>query len=254
MSRLSLPRPLLPLLLAAAIVPGLAACGDDDGGDADREAFVNATTTETAASTTATTAADPADAETGDKGTCREVEEAEPRGDEPDVPKPSPATLSGAWTVTVTTSCGAFEIELDTKAQPKTAASFASLVRAKFFDGLGFHRIASGFVIQGGDPEGTGSGGPGYQVEEEPPSGASYTRGVVAMAKAGNEPAGTSGSQFFVVTGDDTGLPPDYAIVGKVTKGMDTVDRISDIGTDAPQGDGPPSRPVVITKATIKKG
>ncbi|MCK9249059.1 MAG: peptidylprolyl isomerase [Solirubrobacteraceae bacterium] len=252
MTRPKLSRPLLPLLLAAAIVPGLAACGDDDGGgDAEREAFVNATTTASTPSTTV--AAAPADRETGAKGTCREVDEPAPRADA-EVAEPDPARLSGAWTVTVATSCGAFEIELDAKAQPKTTASFASLVRAGFFDGLGFHRIATGFVIQGGDPEGTGSGGPGYQVEEEPPSGASYTRGVVAMAKAGNEPAGTSGSQFFVVTGDDTGLPPDYAIVGKVTKGMETVDRISDIGTDAPQGDGPPSRPVVITKATIKKG
>ncbi|MGX6448252.1 peptidylprolyl isomerase, partial [Patulibacter sp. S7RM1-6] len=178
---------------------------------------------------------------------CREVAAPEPRSGEPDAPRPKPARLSGRWTVTVATNCGSFSIRLDTKRQPKTSASFVSLTKAGFFDGLTFHRISPGFVIQGGDPAGDGSGGPGYSVVETPPKDAAYTKGVVAMAKTEAEAAGTSGSQFFVVTGEDAGLPPDYAIVGEVTRGMDAVERIADQGTGT---DGPPATPIVIAKAT----
>ena len=104
-------------------------------------------------------------------------------------------------------------------------------------------------MIQGGDPTGTGTGGPGYQTVDVPPGDAAYTEGVVAMAKAGNEPPGASGSQFFVVTAPDAGLPPDYAIVGTVTEGMETVSAIEALGA----GDGPPSQPVVIEKVTVEK-
>jgi cyclophilin family peptidyl-prolyl cis-trans isomerase len=118
-----------------------------------------------------------------------------------------------------------------------------------FFDGTTFHRVVPGFVIQGGDPTGTGAGGPGYQTVDPPPQSAAYTRGVVAMAKTAVEPAGTSGSQFFVVTGANVGLPPDYAIVGKVTAGLKAVDAIAALGV----GDGPPSQPVVIRKVTVEE-
>jgi cyclophilin family peptidyl-prolyl cis-trans isomerase len=146
------------------------------------------------------------------------------------------------------TSCGSFTIRLDQKENPKTAASFASLVREDFYDGLTFHRVVPEFVIQGGDPAGNGSGGPGYSVEEAPPSDQAYTKGVVAMAKTGAEPPGTSGSQFFVVTGEDVGLPPEYAVAGEVTEGIETVDAIAALGT----GDGPPSQTVVIESATLE--
>jgi cyclophilin family peptidyl-prolyl cis-trans isomerase len=102
-------------------------------------------------------------------------------------------------------------------------------------------------VIQGGDPTGTGSGGPGYSVREPPPSDIVYSEGVVAMAKAGNEPPGTSGSQFFVVTSDST-LPPDYALLGDVTKGLDVVHRIEEV----PAGpDERPVQPIVIKRIDI---
>lgn len=238
----------LPLLLTAVvIVPGLAACGSDDKDKTETKPAAEATTTTT--DTTATTP--PTETTSGGRDSCTEVKEPDPRSAEPSLPKPKPSTLSGAWTVTMATNCGSFKVRLDTKRQPKTAASFASLTKGKFFDGLTFHRIAPGFVIQGGDPLGDGSGGPGYKVRETPPKDAAYTRGVVAMAKAGNESAGTSGSQFFVVTGDDAQLPPDYAIVGEVTKGMDTVDRIAELGSGS---DGPPTQPIVIAKATLAKG
>ena len=103
-------------------------------------------------------------------------------------------------TAVVQTSCGTFEIALDTTRAPKTANSFAFLAEEGFYDDLTFHRIVPGFVIQGGDPLGTGTGGPGYSVDEKPPANLAYTKGIVAMAKSSAEPPGRSGSQFFVVT------------------------------------------------------
>jgi len=153
-------------------------------------------------------------------------------------------------TAVVQTSCGTFDVALATDEAPKTANSFAYLAEEGFYDGLTFHRIVPEFVIQGGDPEGTGSGGPGYSVVEKPPANLAYTRGVVAMAKSGAEPPGTSGSQFFVVTGADAGLPPEYALVGKVSEGMDVVERIGELGTPAET----PKQTVLIEEMTIEKG
>jgi peptidyl-prolyl cis-trans isomerase B (cyclophilin B) len=170
------------------------------------------------------------------------------------LPKPRGSLdATKTWTVTFDTNCGSFTVELDADKAPKTSESVAYLVRKGFYDGLTFHRIADGFVIQGGDPRGDGTGGPGYKVHERPPGNTQYVRGVVAMAKAGNEPPGTSGSQFFVVTGENIGLPSDYALVGKVVKGMNTVDKIAAVPHDASNGpgDGKPSSPVVISKATL---
>ena len=126
----------------------------------------------------------------------------------------------------MTTNCGEFEITLDAERAPKTGGSFKYLADKGFFDGLGFHRIVPGFVIQGGDPQGNGSGGPGYSIVEAPPEDLTYDKGVVAMAKTAIEDPGTSGSQFFVVTADGTPLPPEYALLGKVTKGQEVVDLI----------------------------
>ena len=103
-------------------------------------------------------------------------------------------------------------------------------------------------MIQGGDPTGTGSGGPGYSTHDKVPRNASYAHGVVAMAKSGAEPPGTAGSQFFVVTADGAPLPPDYAIVGKVTEGLDVVDRIGKLGDAAEQ----PTRDIVISKVKVE--
>ena len=146
------------------------------------------------------------------------------------------------------TNCGTFEITLDAKRAPKTGASFKALADAGFYDKLIFHRIVPGFVIQGGDPEGTGQGGPGYSVVEAPPEDLAYTKGVVAMAKTQLEEPGTSGSQFFVVTGEDAQLPPEYALLGKVTKGQEVVDLIG----VAPVGpDEAPVEPVVIESIKV---
>jgi peptidyl-prolyl cis-trans isomerase B (cyclophilin B) len=153
-------------------------------------------------------------------------------------------------TAVVKTNCGTFEIALDTERAPKTANSFAFLAEEGFYDDLVFHRVVPGFVIQGGDPEGTGLGGPGYSVDEKPPPNLAYTKGVVAMAKSSADPPGRSGSQFYVVTGADAGLPPEYALVGKVTEGFDAVARIEKLG-DAEEK---PKQTVLIEEMTIERG
>jgi cyclophilin family peptidyl-prolyl cis-trans isomerase len=155
---------------------------------------------------------------------------------------------SKTWDVELQTNCGSFTIRLDVKSSPNTATSFASLARTGFFDNTIFHRIVPGFVVQGGDPTASGTGGPGYKVVDKPPASASYTHGVVAMAKTQAEAAGTSGSQFFVVTADDAGLPPDYAILGKVVKGLDVVDHIGTLGDATTEQ---PTETVEIEKATV---
>lgn len=166
---------------------------------------------------------------------CRTVQDPKPRADGA-LKKPSlKLDASKTYTATVTTNCGTFAFQLDLKTAPRASASIAYLAGKKFFDGTVFHRIVPGFVIQGGDPTGSGSGGPGYRTVDRPPASASYKKGVVAMAKGGTEAAGTAGSQFFVVTGADAGLPPDYAVVGKVTRGLDVVERIGKLGDQSEQ-------------------
>jgi cyclophilin family peptidyl-prolyl cis-trans isomerase len=180
---------------------------------------------------------------------CRSVEAPEPKDVSYKAP-PQTVQKSEKLTAVVETSCGTFDIALDSERAPKTVNSFAFLSEKGFYDGLDFHRIVPEFVIQGGDPEGTGSGGPGYSVVEKPPANLAYTKGVVAMAKSPTEPPGTSGSQFYVVTGADAGLPPEYALVGKVDKGIDVVERIGKLGGS----DEKPTQTVLIEKITIEKG
>lgn len=188
---------------------------------------------------------------------CRKVARPRPRPERAVRRPKGELAAKRTWTAVVSTSCGAFTIALDTKRAPRTAASFASLSRRGFYDGLDFHRISSGFVIQGGDPRGDGSGGPGYSVVEPPPATTRYTRGTVAMAKTETEAPGTSGSQFFIVTADDASGPPfslpaDYAVVGRVTKGLDVVEHIGEIRSD-PQTEQP-AEPVVISRVRIRAG
>ena len=155
--------------------------------------------------------------------------------------------------VAVKTSKGDFTFDLATKISPCTTASFAGLVDKGFFDGLTFHRIVPGFVIQGGDPEGSGMGGPGYSVVDKPPADTQYKKGLVAMAKTQAEPAGTSGSQFFVVTSESVSLPPDYAVLGDVTDGMDVVEKIGKLGNPSDPS-GTPTEKVTIDKMELTSG
>jgi peptidyl-prolyl cis-trans isomerase B (cyclophilin B) len=155
--------------------------------------------------------------------------------------------------VVVSTNKGSFTFDLAAKISPCVTASFAGLVQKGFFDGLTFHRIVPGFVIQGGDPEGNGMGGPGYSVVDAPPQDTKYEKGLVAMAKTQTEPAGTSGSQFFVVTSDGVNLPPDYAVLGNVTDGMDVVEKIGKLG-DPADPSGTPTEKITIDKMDLKSG
>jgi cyclophilin family peptidyl-prolyl cis-trans isomerase len=187
-------------------------------------------------------------AKTGKNG-CKKVEAPKPRQETLKAPEET-VEKGEKLTAVVETSCGTFDIALDTTRAPKIANSFAYLAEEGFYDDLTFHRIVPEFVIQGGDPEGTGSGGPGYKVTEKPPANLAYTKGVVAMAKSSAEPPGTAGSQFFVVTGADAGLPPEYALVGKVSSGMDVVEQIGKLGTPEEK----PKQTVLIEKMTIEPG
>jgi len=146
------------------------------------------------------------------------------------------------------TNCGTFVIRLAVKTAPNTAASFVSLVRSHFYDGTVFHRIVPDFIIQGGDPTASGTGGPGYTVVDRPRAGTQYLFGTVAMAKTQAEPAGMSGSQFFVVTGADAGLPPDYAVLGDVVAGADVVRRIGRLGDSSTEQ---PTALVEIERAVV---
>ncbi len=154
-----------------------------------------------------------------------------------------------SYTLKLETSCGDIEVDLDVERAPLTSNSVAFLVREKFYDGTFFHRLAPEFVIQGGDLTGQGSGGSGYKVQEDPPEDLTYDEGVVAMAKGGIEVPGTSGSQFFIVSGPKgQNLQPDYAVLGKVTKGMDVVAKIMQTAIADMQ---PPSAYTYVERATI---
>ena len=152
------------------------------------------------------------------------------------------------YNVDVLTNLGGFVFRLDVADSPCTTSSFAALVRRHFFDGTIFHRIVPGFIIQGGDPTGTGRGGPGYTTVDVPPKNALYTEGVVAMAKTQAEPPGTAGSQFFIVTAPVAGLPRDYAILGVVTKGLKVVERIGRLGNRVTER---PTRHVAVLRMTL---
>lgn len=228
---------LLATLLAVTL--GLAACGgDEEAPDATPTPVADAT----AGAGEGTAGADEAG--------CEQVEDPGPTEDT-ELDKPTDQLDTGkTYVATVETSCGTFRIELDAERAPKTGGSFKYLADQDFYDDTTFHRISPGFVIQGGDPLGEGTGGPGYSIVEAPPEDLAYTRGVVAMAKTAAEKPGTSGSQFFVVIAEDAQLPPEYALVGTVAEGMDVVDRIATVPTD-PASERPDD-PVVIRSIAIE--
>jgi peptidyl-prolyl cis-trans isomerase B (cyclophilin B) len=173
-----------------------------------------------------------------------------------------------AYTMTMKTSCGTIEIKLDQQSAPKTVNSLVFLAGQHFFDGQQFHRIVKGFVIQGGDPltaggnppNAFGTGGPGYKTVDAPPAGAKYPQGTVAMAKGGDEPNGTAGSQFFIVTGAsaEASLAPggvgQYAIVGTVVTGLDVALAIENLPTTTGSSgeNSTPVQQIYIEKVTVK--
>lgn len=153
------------------------------------------------------------------------------------------------YTATMTTSLGEIVIALDALKAPKTVNNFVFLALNRYYDGVIFHRIINGFMCQGGDPTGTGRGGPGYRFEDELPKPREYQVGSLAMANAGPN---TNGSQFFIVSGGSgVGLPPQYSLFGQVVKGLDIVDTMQNVPTGS--GDKPKTdvviQSVVITES-----
>ena len=212
-------RTALALLIAAAPMT-LAACGDDAPDSS---------------------TSDDVDVE---QGVCADVEA--PPAKDPGTPEPEGSLdPSKRNLVTLRTSCGTIVVELAVKEYPKTANAVAALVEDGYWDDTSFHRVVPGFVIQGGDPTGTGTGGPDWQVVEPPKPTETYPQGTMAMAKSGMDAPGTVGSQFFIMTGD--GLDPQYAVAGRVVEGMDAALAADALGT----GDGPPSKPIVLFEATF---
>jgi peptidyl-prolyl cis-trans isomerase B (cyclophilin B) len=177
-----------------------------------------------------------------------------------DAPKPKPnggakkpstgLDPEKTYVLAVETSCGDFEITLNQDQSPHATASLVALARSGFFDDTTFHRVVPGFVIQGGDPTGTGAGGPGYTTVDTPSRTTSYTRGIVAMAKTQAQPPGTAGSQFFVVTAKNAQLPPDYAVVGIVSRGYDVVQRIEALGDVSTEQ---PSQTVLVERVSVRE-
>jgi peptidyl-prolyl cis-trans isomerase B (cyclophilin B) len=234
-------RKALPILV---LVLTIAGCGSSSGS--------STTTPAASASSSSTTTSSTTTSSTSAK--CQRAAVPAPEGPQHIPPPHLTLDPSKTYTVTVVTNCGTFAFTLDVQQQPKTSASVYYLVKRGFYNGLTFHRVAAGFVIQGGDPAGNGTGGPGYTVVEAPPVSTQYVLGDVAMAKTQAQPPGASGSQFFIVTAPNVtqsaGLTPDYALAGKVVSGIDVVEKIGSLPTNPPQ-DGAPTTPVVMTSVTV---
>jgi len=152
----------------------------------------------------------------------------------------------GDYSIVFQTSHGDFTVAIDESLAPCNGDSMLQLAKDGYFDGIVFHRIVPGFVIQAGQSEKTPDGGSGYTTIDTPPADTTYPKGLVAMAKTEVDPPGTGGSQFFVVTGTDVMLPPDYAPIGKVVKGMPVVEKIGKLGDATTQQ---PTQRIVIERA-----
>ena len=154
-----------------------------------------------------------------------------------------------SYSAEMVTSMGSMTIHLDPARAPKTVNNFVFLAQQGYFDGVIFHRVINGFVVQGGDPTGTGRGDPGYSFEDELPQPGRYELGSLVMANAGPD---TNGSQFFIITGPSgVGLPPQYSLFGQVVRGLDVAEAMQKVPT------GPDDRPledVVIESVTVTEG
>ena len=163
---------------------------------------------------------------------------------------PPPMTIDQdkTYTATIQTNYGDIVIQLLPKEAPMTVNNFVFLARAGFYDGVKFHRVVKGFMIQGGDPTGTGAGGPGYKFQDELPTTRNYTKGTIAMANAGPN---TNGSQFFIMLANYP-LPKSYSIFGQVTSGQDVVDKIGNVPVKVANGENSsPTVDVHIVTVTI---
>jgi cyclophilin family peptidyl-prolyl cis-trans isomerase len=244
--RQSLIRGTVGFVLIIGLFVLFAALHSSGGGKKTKNA--SATSTTAAASSTTTTTANPALAAIQ----CNDTKPPA-NANRPTFTTAPPMTIDPAkkYTVTIETSCGKITADLDAKGAPKTVNNFVFLAQKKFFDGLTWHRVVKDFVIQGGDPQGSGTGGPGYQFEDElPKDGPPYYKlGSLAMANSGPN---TNGSQFFIVTGQSgTSLPASYSRFGMVTGGLDVAQKLESFAQDPPDPNGKPSRTLYILSVTV---
>jgi cyclophilin family peptidyl-prolyl cis-trans isomerase len=205
-----------------------------------------ATATEAAGASTEAAATTAANIRTPKDGECPKADGSSPQKRKFDGEQPLCIDLAKKYKVTMETTKGTMTFELDPSIAPRTVNNFVTLAGFHYFDGITFHRVVRDFVIQGGDPDGNGGGGPGYAFADELPK-TPYELGSLAMANAGPN---TNGSQFFIITGPSgVQLPPNYSLFGKLTSGEDVMKAINALG---PVGqDGPPSEPVSMTKVTV---
>jgi len=204
-----------------------------------------ASSTTVPSTATTTTPAAPAGAKLTGDTPCPKADGSSPRTVSFAKPPPMCVDPARTYTATIETDAGTMKATLDVKGAPKTANNFVVLADYHFFDGLTFHRVIPGFVLQGGDPEGTGAGGPGYKFADELPKAGQYKVGSLAMANSG---ADTNGSQFFVIVGPKgEALPPQYSLFGQVTEGVDVAKKIEADGTDS----GTPTVVHKMTRVTI---
>lgn len=236
MNRTSLTRrfPFLLVFLAALSLL-LAACGDDDSSK------------KTSSDTTSDSSSQDSSTTDDDEGGADP--DVASRADSYDAAPDLKLDPKEKYVVELDTDKGKIRIDIDQKAGPIAAANFVALVKDGFYDGIVFHRIVEGFMIQSGDPTGTGAGGPGYEIQDDPVN-TEYEKGTLAMANRGPN---TGSSQFFIVQGDGSQLSPDYSIFGKVQKdSLDVVDELAAVETED-NGQGEVSRPTKTVKITSAK-
>ncbi len=177
---------------------------------------------------------------------CPAADGSSPKKQKFSGPPPMCIDPAKTYTATMVTNKGTMTIALDPIAAPKTVNNFVFLARYHYYDGVTFHRIIPGFVIQGGDPQGNGMGGPGYKFADELPRAGRYEMGSLAMANAGPN---TNGSQFFIICGPSgMALPPQYSLFGKVIDGLDVVRDLDKVGSP---GAGTPREKVFMESVTI---
>lgn len=179
---------------------------------------------------------------------CPATDGSSPKRQHFDEPPQMCIDTTKRYSATMETSLGTMTIHLDAATAPKTVNNFVTLARYHYYEGVTFHRIIKGFMCQGGDPDGSGRGGPGYKFEDELPQPGRYEIGSLAMANAGPN---TNGSQFFIVSGQSgVGLPPQYSLFGKVVAGLDVLNEMQQVKTDR---NDRPLTDVVISAITISE-
>jgi cyclophilin family peptidyl-prolyl cis-trans isomerase len=210
---------LIAMAVILAVIAGIAFL--TSAGSKNKKSTKLASTNTSTSSAAPTTV--PGAAVTGET-TCPKADGSSPRTTTFAKVPPMCIDPTKTYTATIETDAGTMTVALDAKKAPKTVNNFVVLARYHYFDGIVFHRVIPGFVVQGGDPQGTGAGGPGYKFDDELPKAGEYKVGSLAMANSG---ANTNGSQFFIIIGaEGVALPPKYSLFGQVTTGIDVAKKI----------------------------